>query len=67
MPLYEYQCQECGEVTEVLVSGSGKPDVTCEKCGSKKVDRKFSTFSARIASGGSDTGSSCPTGTCPLS
>ncbi len=49
MPIYEYRCRDCGEITEALVPMSGKANVTCKKCGSRKVERKFSTF----ATGGS--------------
>jgi len=70
MPIYEYRCQECGEITEALVSMGEKADVACSKCGSRKVERKLSTFAARgssSASTGGATSDSCPTGTYPLS
>lgn len=67
MPIYEYRCQKCGEVTEALVRMGAEPDLACRKCGSKKLERKFSTFAAHGASSGGSSGDSCPTGTCPLS
>jgi len=42
MPIREYQCLECQNNFEKL-NPSG--EVECPKCGSKKVRRKFSTFS----------------------
>lgn len=33
MPLYEYQCQSCGERSEVLQRFSDAPLTTCETCG----------------------------------
>ena len=33
MPLYEYECQQCGERTEVLQRFSDAPLETCESCG----------------------------------
>lgn len=33
MPLYEYQCQSCGQRTEVLQSFSDAPRTVCEACG----------------------------------
>jgi putative FmdB family regulatory protein len=60
VPIYEYRCRECGEVTEALVPMGGKANVACSKCGSKKVERKFSTFgtggSSSRASGDACTG-----------
>jgi putative FmdB family regulatory protein len=33
MPLYEYQCQECGEKTEVVQRFSDTPLTICSSCG----------------------------------
>jgi putative FmdB family regulatory protein len=33
MPLYEYQCQDCGKITEVRQKFSDAPLTTCEDCG----------------------------------
>lgn len=33
MPLYEYQCQECGEVHEMLQRFSDPPYAICPACG----------------------------------
>jgi putative FmdB family regulatory protein len=33
MPLYEYECQECGERTEVVQKFSDDPLSTCSSCG----------------------------------
>jgi len=44
MPIYEYKCDKCGAAFEALVFGQQK--VTCEKCGSPKLTRLVSTFSA---------------------
>lgn len=35
MPLYEYQCDECGEVFEVMQKFSDDPLQTHEKCGGR--------------------------------
>jgi putative FmdB family regulatory protein len=47
MPLYEYQCENCGKVFELLrrMSESDR-GIECPACHSKNVDRQFSTFSA---------------------
>jgi putative FmdB family regulatory protein len=41
VPIYEYQCQECGTKTEVLVRAQG-PSVTCPSCGSPLLEKLFS-------------------------
>ncbi|MEM7585046.1 MAG: FmdB family zinc ribbon protein [Acidobacteriota bacterium] len=33
MPLYEYQCQSCGDLSEVMQRMSDPPLTTCEVCG----------------------------------
>ena len=35
MPLYEYQCENCGEVFELIEKFSAEPLTTHEKCGGK--------------------------------
>lgn len=37
MPIYEYQCQECHETTEVLQRAKDKPPEKCPKCGGRVV------------------------------
>ncbi len=67
MPIYEYRCKKCGEVSEFLEEPGNSKKHACEKCGSRAVEKVFSVFSARVSSGSSSSSSSCPTGTCPLS
>ncbi|MGC9324071.1 MAG: FmdB family zinc ribbon protein [Desulfomonilia bacterium] len=43
MPIYEYKCSSCGEVTTVFTHGyRDKDDVVCECCGSTDVKRIIS-------------------------
>ncbi len=35
MPIYEYECEKCKEVSEHLQSASAEPLETCENCGGK--------------------------------
>jgi putative FmdB family regulatory protein len=61
MPIYEYTCQSCQSEFELLVGpSSGKPG--CPDCGSKKVQKKFSTFAAHLPS---DSMPACAEGACP--
>ncbi|RIK69300.1 MAG: zinc ribbon domain-containing protein [Planctomycetota bacterium] len=48
MPLYEFHCAACDSDFEELVRTSEDAvSVGCIHCGSPRVTRKFSTFSAR--------------------
>ena len=65
MPIYEYLCKDCSHVTAFLEGPGAKKRHACEKCGSPRTAKQFSTFAAH-AGNSSTGGSSCPTGTCSL-
>ena len=45
MPLFDYHCQDCGKVNEILVNGtSGSPN--CSFCGSSSVKKLISAHSS---------------------
>jgi putative FmdB family regulatory protein len=68
MPMYEYRCEACGKLTDILVPrpGADPKDARCEHCGSTKLQRVVSTVAVRSGSGPCADPSSCPTGTCPF-
>ena len=43
MPLFDFQCHDCGSTCELLVK-SAKAKVACPQCGGKKMERLLSTF-----------------------
>ena len=47
MPIYEYQCQKCGHVTEALrkMDEADQP-IPCEQCGATQTARDHSVFAA---------------------
>lgn len=52
MPIYEYQCTECGEALEEMVlPGRAEPTV-CPKCGKPNLSRVISTTSFQLKGGG---------------
>lgn len=45
MPLYEYQCDDCRQVTTILVRGQpGASMPTCRRCGGSKLTKLISRF-----------------------
>lgn len=44
MPIYEFECEECGRVFEELVAASGAA-TPCPQCGSERTRRLMSTVS----------------------
>ena len=43
MPLYEYQCEACGERFELIQKFSDPPPDACRKCGKGPVQRLMSS------------------------
>jgi putative FmdB family regulatory protein len=45
MPIYEYQCQDCGaEFEELTAASAPHAAVTCRGCASRRVTRLLSAF-----------------------
>jgi putative FmdB family regulatory protein len=66
MPIYEYQCQRCGEPFEVFVRSISKAvEPECPNCGSTDTRKGVSAFASHSASGSSTGASSaaCTTST----
>jgi len=68
MPIYEYICDDCSEKFELLKLSSDDASI-CPKCGSRRLTRAMSTFSAASSdksasaeSGSSPVGDSCDAG-----
>ena len=62
MPIYEYECDKCGERFEVLRPRQQRDNATeCVECGCKRTELVMSGFSGRIGSGGEtqSVGSAC--------
>lgn len=53
MPIFEYKCNDCGTVFEIIVGPSEK-EILCKTCGSKRVDRQLSVFAVSSGSCGHD-------------
>ena len=52
MPIYEYQCQNCGEVLEALQKLSDAPLVDCPACGKPALKKKVSAVAFRLKGSG---------------
>ena len=74
MPLFEYRCQACGRLFEVLAKNSSERAPKCIHCSSANVTKQMSAFAVSL---GSDLGgecgsvaggcSNCDLGGCPYS
>lgn len=51
MPLYEYQCSDCGQLIEVIQKFSDEPLSTCADCGGR-VERLLSASAIQFKGAG---------------
>jgi putative FmdB family regulatory protein len=51
MPIYEYECTQCGKVIEVIQKLNARAPGRCEKC-SGKLKKKISRASFQLKGGG---------------
>lgn len=64
MPLYEFQCKQCGHRFEKLYKHTETGDnLNCTRCGSSELRRLISGFSAP-GTGGQNKCASCKGGNC---
>ena len=69
MPIYSYICNDCKEKSDLFMGVGGKDEkLICKRCGSKNIERTYSSFGVGSSSSKKNMGSdaSCPTGTCPF-
>ena len=60
MPIYEYRCNQCGEISELLVGvSSGREILTCKYCGSSDLNKILSVSSFTVADSGRVPGATC--------
>jgi len=52
MPIYEYVCESCGELTEALRKISDPPLEICPVCGQPALRKKVSAAAFRLKGGG---------------
>ena len=65
MPIFEYQCDDCGTKFEKLVRRAAESaDVDYPSCGQNHVTTQISSFAARANGTSSDALPSCPGGMC---
>ncbi|UCB46049.1 MAG: zinc ribbon domain-containing protein [Spirochaetota bacterium] len=67
MPVFEYQCNECENLFEILVRTKDQ-GISCPRCNSAHVLKKFSTFAYKGDTPSQSTTSSgcstCSGGSC---
>ena len=60
MPIYEYRCNQCGKVSEILVGvGPDDDNLMCQHCGSHSVEKILSVSSFTFADSNRAPGTTC--------
>ncbi len=65
MPIFEYKCNNCGQVMEFLEKTSSPRKRTCEHCGSSEVNKLLSGFAVGRSKSTGSACETCPSGPCP--
>lgn len=52
MPIYEYECKQCGHKLEALQKISDDPLVECPECGKPELKKLISAAGFRLKGGG---------------
>jgi len=52
VPIYEYLCERCGRLTEVMQKVTDRPPATCPECGSKRLVKLVSRTAFQLKGGG---------------
>ena len=67
MPLYDYECRDCGEAFEVRASIKEREAglvLACPKCGSRQARQRL-TFASLLRTGRVSSGPTCGPGARP--
>ena len=50
MPLYEFRCNACGQISSIYFrTSTDAPSVQCRHCGSRDIARILSTFASPLS------------------
>jgi putative FmdB family regulatory protein len=52
VPIYEYLCESCGKLTEVMQKMGDRPPARCGECGGKKLAKLVSHTAFQLKGGG---------------
>jgi len=59
MPVYEYRCQKCGQVSEIFSQSLEQKNVVCSYCGSAELEKIFSVPGKVSAGDSHPKGTTC--------
>lgn len=66
MPIYEFDCPDCGKSFDKLVRSANRvPEVVCPSCASPDVKKKLSLFSSKVSGGTRSSVASAPANCAP--
>ncbi|NLV21401.1 MAG: zinc ribbon domain-containing protein [Syntrophomonadaceae bacterium] len=61
MPIFDFECSDCGNKFDLLIANKDKDKAQCTKCGSRNIKQLLSMFATSSASSSSpDSCQNCP-------
>jgi putative FmdB family regulatory protein len=51
MPIYEFECRQCGKGSEILVRSRDWEGAECPHCGSRRLEKRISVFASSSGTG----------------
>lgn len=65
MPIFEYKCGKCGEISEFLENHASQKAKNCSHCGSRELEKQLSVFAPMVKEGESKRCHGCTDYKCP--
>jgi len=61
MPIFDFECQECGKKFDLMISNADKGKAKCPECHSPKIKQMLSLFNTGGGSKSSPMSDNCST------
>ncbi|NLW90628.1 MAG: zinc ribbon domain-containing protein [Syntrophomonadaceae bacterium] len=59
MPIFDFQCQECGRKFDLMISNADKAKATCPECKSNNIKQMLSLFNTGAAGKSAPVSDNC--------
>lgn len=60
MPVFDFECKECGNKFDLMISNKDKEKAKCPQCGSAEIKQLLSRFATLSGGSSADSCAGCP-------